>query len=427
MSFYTSLSGLKSAQNDMSSISHNLANVSTTGFKKSRAEFADVMASNFTRSPTQMIGQGSVMRGNRQQFGEGNLSQSSGALDLAISGDGFFAVKDGAAGAGLAYTRNGSFRVDGNQYVTDAQGKRLQVYPVDGSGNVVGQSIGALTDLKLAATSGTPKATGAVALNVNLGAKSALPAKTPFDRFDAASYNQATTTTVYDAGGTPMTLTSYYVRTTKPVETAAGATPDLSSSWEVHSFIGDQPLKAGTATTVPMNFDATGKLTAPTTPTTFDAFMPASGVAQQQLSLDFAGSTGQATPFKLAGQTQDGVAVGELQGVAVDEQGLVKASYSNGDARTLGQVAIVNFVNPAALRQMGDATWTATGTSGAPVATASGANGAGDLHSGMIEGSNVDITEELVGLIAAQRNFQANAKALDTAGQITESIINIRS
>ncbi|KQM96785.1 flagellar hook protein FlgE [Sphingomonas sp. Leaf25] len=425
MSFYTSLSGLKSAQNDMSSISHNLANVSTTGFKKSRAEFADVMASNFTRSPTQMIGQGSVMKANRQQFGEGNLTQSSGALDLAIAGDGFFAVK--GAGSGVNYTRNGSFRVDAEQFVTDAGGKRLQVYPVDGSGNVIGQTMGALTDLKLAETSGTAKATGEVRLNVNLAAKSTLPTNTQFDRFDASSYNQVTTTTVYDAGGNPMTMTSYFQRATAPVETAAGAAADLSGTWNVHSFIGDQPLKAGENTSVQMTFDAAGKLTTPTDAVTFGAFMPPSGVAQQQFSLNLAQSTSLATPFKVATQTQDGVAVGELQSVAVDEKGLVKASYSNGESKTLGQVAIVNFVNPAALRQLGDSTWSATGVSGQPVAGASGQNGAGDLKSGMIEGSNVDITEELVGLIAAQRNFQANAKALDTAGQITESIINIRT
>ncbi|KAK0349828.1 hypothetical protein LTR94_031491, partial [Friedmanniomyces endolithicus] len=137
MSFFTALSGLQAMQTDMATISHNLANVSTTGFKKSRAEFADVIASNLAVAPTQMVGSGTVVKGNRQQFGEGNLVQSSSSLDIAIAGDGFFALKPDPNKQGLAFTRNGSLRVDANQFVTDAQGARLQVYPVDGNGNVI--------------------------------------------------------------------------------------------------------------------------------------------------------------------------------------------------------------------------------------------------------------------------------------------------
>ncbi|MBD8677830.1 flagellar hook protein FlgE [Sphingomonas sp. CFBP 13720] len=427
MSFYTSLSGLKSAQNDMASISHNLANVATSGFKKSRAEFADVIASNFTRSPTQMIGSGSVMKANRQQFSEGSMIQSSGALDLAVSGDGFFAVKNAGVGSGVNYTRSGAFRVDADQYVTDKQGNRLQIYRVDGSGNLIGSTMGSLTDLRLPPAAGDAKATTAVALAVNINAKASVPATAGFDRFDATSYNQSTTTTVYDAGGNPMAMTSYFKRTTPPVDTVPGAPADLSGEWSVYSFIGDQPLLAGTDPSVTMTFDTSGALTAPAGTTTFASFMPASGVAEQQLTLSLAGSGSQATPFRVGNQTQDGIAIGELQGVTVDDRGLVKASYSNGEVKTLGQVALIQFANPAGLRQLGDSTWSATGVSGQPVAGASGDSGSGSIKSGMIEGSNVDITEELVGLIAAQRSFQANAKALDTAGQISESILNIRS
>ncbi|WP_430635368.1 flagellar hook-basal body complex protein [Sphingomonas hankookensis] len=156
--------------------------------------------------------------------------------------------------------------------------------------------------------------------------------------------------------------------------------------------------------------------------------MPASGVAQQQITLTIpTTSTATTKPFKVATQTQDGVAVGRLQGVTINEKGIVSASYSNGDTRALGQVAIVSFSNSAGLRQMGNSNWQATGLSGEPSFASSGENGAGSLMSGMIEGSNVDITEELVGLIAAQRNFQANSKALDTSNQITRSILDLRA
>ncbi|VVT16237.1 Flagellar hook protein FlgE [Sphingomonas sp. EC-HK361] len=426
MSFYTALSGLKAAQTDMASISHNIANASTNGFKKSRAEFADIISSSVSLSPTQMIGSGTAVKANRQQFGQGNLVQSSSSLDLAISGDGFFAVKPDPNSATVNYTRNGAFLVDANNNVTDANGNFLQVYPVDGSGNVTQASMGTLQNLTLPATSGNPKATQDVTLGVNLNAKTALPLKTPFNRLDASSYNQATTTTVYDAGGNPMTMTSYYVRDTAPIPSNPPAADDLSSTWSVYSFVGDQKMTAGGSDSVQLQFGNTGQLTAPATKTTFDAFTPASGTAQA-IALDLNASTQTAAPFKLAAQTQDGLAVGQLQGVTVDDAGIVKASFSNGDIKALGQVALINFSNPSGLRQLGDSGWASTGVSGTPIAGSAGQKGLGNLMSGTIERSNVDITEELVNLIAAQRNFQANAKALDTSSQISQTIFNIRS
>ncbi len=430
MSFYTSLSGLQASQSEMATISHNLANVSTNGFKKSRTDFADVIASSVTVAPSQQIGSGVMVKGNRQQFGQGNLLQSANALDLAVSGDGFFAVKPDPSSATVNYTRNGSFLVDANNNVTDANGNFLQVYPVDGSGNLVQASMGSLKNLTLPATSGTVKATQDVTLGVNLNAQTAVPAKTPFDRFDVSSYNQATTTSVFDAEGNPMTMTSYYVRDTAPTPTTAGAAADLTATWSVYSYVGEQKMTvgagAGGSDNVKLQFDSKGALTGPTTKTTFDSITTAGGSAQA-ISLDLTASTQTAAPFKVAKQTQDGLAVGQLQGVTVDDAGVVKASFSNGDVRALGQVALVNFSNPSGLRQIGDSGWASTGVSGVPVAGSAGQKGLGNLTSGMIERSNVDITEELVSLIAAQRNFQANSKALDTASQISQTIFNIRS
>lgn len=131
MSFYTSLSGLQASQTEMTTISHNLANVSTNGFKKSRTEFADVMANNVSLSPTQMIGSGTVVKSIQQQFGQGGAMQSTNALDLMIAGEGFFAVKTDAESSKVVFTRNGGFGVDANRYVTDSTGGYLQVYPVE--------------------------------------------------------------------------------------------------------------------------------------------------------------------------------------------------------------------------------------------------------------------------------------------------------
>src|SRR3546814_10910533 len=140
MSFYTSLRGLKASQTEMSTISHNLANVSTNGFKRSDTEFADVIASSVSVNPTKMIGSGTVVKSIRQQFSQGNLVQSESSLDLAITGDGFFAVKPSIGGAQVNYTGNGSFLVDADRYVVDGQGSHVQIYPVDGPGNVIATS-----------------------------------------------------------------------------------------------------------------------------------------------------------------------------------------------------------------------------------------------------------------------------------------------
>ena len=432
MSFYTSLSGLKASQTEMSTISHNLANVGTNGFKRSRTEFADVIASNLQTSPNQMVGSGTVVQAIRQQFTQGGLIQSGSSLDLAISGEGFFAVKTNVDSAKVSFTRNGGFLVNADRDVVDSNGGHLQVYPVDGSGAVVASGLDSVVSLRLPQTSGVPKGTENVKLAVNLSAGSAVPknsdrwsAATPyaFDRFDPTTYNQSTQTTVYDPSGNPQTMTQYFVRDTAPAAVGEG------SNWKVYSFVGDQQLgtDAGNPQPLTLSFDSSGALTAPTGATTFASFTTGGSTSEQVISLDLSkGTTQLARPFSVNDRSQDGQAVGQLDGVTVDEGGIVRASFSNGDTQALGKVALANFSNPSGLRQLGNSYWSTTGLSGEAKLGEAGDSGFGNLMSGTIERSNVDITEELVGLIAAQRNFQANAKALDTASQISQTIFNIQ-
>ena len=431
MSFYTSLSGLQAAQTELTTVSHNLANVATNGFKKSRTEFADVIASSVNTSPTQQVGSGTVVKAIRQQFAQGPFVQSASTLDIAITGDGFFAVKPQLESANVAFTRNGGFLVNDDRYVVDGQGGHLQVYPVDGSGNVVATGLESTISLRLPETSGVPEGTKNVALAVNLPSSAAIPKDASqwtstrpyaFDRFDASTYNHATSTTVYDTGGNPMTMTSYFVRD----PAATSGTP--TSKWTVYSFVGDQELVDAGGDPIELTFDNTGALTAPSTPTAYAPFTPAGSTESQAISLDFGALTTQLSqPFNVGTRSQDGKAVGQIIGVAIEKDGMVKASFSNGDVQMLGKVALVNFTNPAGLRQLGSSYWASTGLSGEAKLGAPGESGMGSLMSSTIERSNVDITEELVGLIAAQRNFQANAKALDTASQISQTIFNIRS
>lgn len=421
MSFYTSLSGLQASQTEMSTISHNLANVATSGFKKSRTDFADVIASNLSTDPRKMVGSGAVVKANRQQFSQGNLTSTSKALDLAVSGDGFFAVKTGSQTGALAYTRNGAFSVDTSRFIVDAQGSYLQAYPVDANGVVTATGADGLTAVRIPEVNGVPIATSNVALGVNLSESAAVPT-TAFNRANASTYNNSTNTTIYDAGGNAMTLTNYYVRNDDSART------DGASTWSVHSFVGDKQLMTGRSTApVQMEFAANGVLTAPAGATAFDPFTPTGSAATQPLSLNYVGSTQSPAAFSVAARSQNGATVGEFTSVVVDKSGLISATFDDGSTVPLGKVAVAGFTTPEGLRQNGTSYWTSSGVSGQALLSSAGNDGLGSLMSGTIEGSNVDITEELVGLIAAQRNFQANAKALDTASQISQTIFNIRA
>lgn len=422
MSFYTSLSGLQASQTDMNTISHNLANVSTTGFKKSRVEFSDVIASSVSTDPRKMVGSGVVVKATTQQFKEGNLQGTTNALDLAVMGEGFFTVKTTGASDTIAYTRNGAFSVDSSRNVVDAQGSFLMVYPVDGDGNVTATGEDGLTNLQLQQSSGTPVATKDVSTAINLSGTSTVNKKA-FDRTDTTTYNNSVATRIYDANGNPMTMTSYYVRSKVP-----DATTNTASTWQVYTFIGDKQLEVnGSKDPRELTFNSTGAIASPTAPIKYDDFIPLSGAAVQTISLNLANSTQLASAFAVNSKSQDGVAVGQLSGVTVNSEGLIQASFSNGDIVPLGKVALAKFSTPTGLRQIGNSYWSATGLSGSATLGSASADGFGSLMSGQIEGSNVDITEELVNLIAAQRNFQANSKALDTANQVSQTIIQIRN
>ena len=435
MSFYTSLSGLQGAQTELSTIAHNLANVSTNGFKRSRVEFGDVIASTATKSPNQLIGSGSYVKSIRQQFSQGGLQQSQSSLDLAISGEGFFVVKPNPNTSEVTFTRNGSFSVSADRLVVDSQGATVQVFPVDGNGTVVATGLDETVSLRLPQTNGTPKATTQAKVSVNLSANAPIPANDPkwtaaspyvFSRFDPETYNFASSTVIYDSVGNPNTLTNYYVRQTQP----GGVT--TTSTWLCYTFVGGQQISADPSQPDPavpltMTFDSNGVLQTPAGPTTFATFTPPNA-APQDMTVDFSIATTQRpSAFTIIAQSQDGAPIGQLQGVTVDASGLVKASFSNGQNEALGKIVLAQFANPQGLRQIGNSYWSVSGLSGDATVGQPGESGFGNLMAGAIERSNVDITEELVGLIAAQRNFQANAKAIDTATQLSQTIINIRS
>lgn len=430
MSFYTSISGLKAAQTDLSVISNNVANVGSLGFKKSRTEFGDIMSTS-PYSAGAIAGQGTQLKAITQQFTQGGTQTTDRALDVQINGQGFFVTKEGLNGNGqVSYTRAGSFGIDTDRYVTDSRGAYVQVLPVDEEGNVLSTSADTTINLKVPKEAeGTAKATTSLALALNMPT-TATPITTTFDRADPNTYNFATSATITNDKGESFQATTYYTR----ISTASTTAGDMSATWEARTYIGDSQVGNGAtpATTAPvqLKFDKDGVMTAPAAATTpgKTTLTGADGLPTSiTTTIDYAGSKASNAAFALRTFKQDGFPAGELSAVSVGKDGMVSASYSNGTTKILGKLAIATFNSPEELRQTGGGAWTESQGSGTPQFGQANSGGLGAIQSGALELSNVDMTDELVALITAQRNFQANAKAMDTATQMTQIAVNLRT
>ena len=417
MSFYTSLTGLNGAQTELSTIANNIANASTNGFKKSRVLFGDIISASPMQDPNRVIGSGTAVRSVAQQFQQGAFATSDSALDMAISGQGFFAVK--GTGGQISFTRNGAFEPTPDRYVVDGDGNRLQVFPTTSDGSVLTTALGSTHDLQLPLTSGVAQPTGTIQLSVNLPSSAAITT-TAFNPDDKTSFSSTASLTIYDTLGNPQAATVYYTKTAVPTGT------DLLHHWTAHVMVGGTELAVGGVKGVAMTFDAAGTMTTPTVATKFDSFVPDSGGGALTLSLDHGTATTQTSgAFAVAAKTQDGFAAGTLESLSIDTDGMVRISFTNGDIQIMGKIAVAMFSNPQGLKQVGNTTYVTTPESGRPVTGEAGTGGLGTVQSGSIEKSNVDLTEELVGLISAQRNYQANAKAIETDSTLLTTIIQI--
>lgn len=400
MPFRIALSGLNAASADLSVTANNVANVSTAGFKSSRAMFADVFSVG-----AQGIGNGVRVASVNQQFEQGGIDFTDNALDLAISGQGFFTLSDNGS---LVYTRAGAFGVDREGFVVNSKNQRLQIYPPSGTGTF---NTGALNDLRLITTDSAPQPTGLVEMTVNLPAGAAPPTNPVFDPLDAASYTQSTSMNVYDSLGSAHTSTYYFVK---------GAVP---GAWDVYTYIDGNAVGGAT----PLTYTSTGLLSAPAGGLIpLPAYDPGNGAAPMNITVDLGDSTQFGGPFGVNALTQDGYAAGRLASIDINPEGVVFARFTNGRSTELGKVVLSNFPNPQGLRQLGDSNWSESFSSGDAIRGEAGSASFGLLQAGALEASNVDLTEQLVNMITAQRNFQANAQMISTADSVTQTIINIR-
>ncbi|MFZ4687935.1 MAG: flagellar hook protein FlgE [Polymorphobacter sp.] len=430
MAFSTSVSGLAGAQLELATLANNIANVGTNGFKRSRVAFGDIISNSPLQNPSRVIGSGTNVRSVAQQFQQGAIETSDSALDLAISGQGFFTVKGNSGDGQVTFSRNGSFAVDADRYVIDSAGRRLQLFPTTTDGSILTTDLTATLSARLPLTSGVPQATSTIKLAVNLPADAVIIPDKPiftasnpyvFNPNDPTTFNNSTSVTIFDSLGNPLAANIYYVKTAVPT---AG---DPTHKWTAHVLVGSSELEIAGVKGIPMTFDTAGALTTPATPVLFDNFTPASGGQVIALSVDHGvATTQQSGAFSRATIEQDGFPSGQLESVAVDGSGTLRASFTNGEVQTLGKVAVAIFANPQGLKQVGDASYVSTPNSGSAITGEAGRNGIGAILSGSLERSNVDLTIELVGLIAAQRNFQANAKAMETDTTLLQTIINLR-
>ncbi|GAB4214707.1 MAG: flagellar hook protein FlgE [Rhodoferax sp.] len=424
MSFQTGLSGLNASARNLDVIGHNIANANTTGFKNSRSEFAALISTALSSATSGGIGIGVETQTVAQQFTQGNISTTNNNLDVAINGSGFFqlTLNDGSP----AYTRDGSFKLDKDGYIRTNTGANLMGYPTDTAGNATSVTLQALqlpTSAPIPAT-----ATTTINAQFNLDARAKGPTATatagdpPVPR---STYG--TSVDVYDSQGVATTASFYFVKTDNPNE------------WEVY----DSLTSATPITT--MTFDANGALTAPTStiatgvnagkfgvtltsPTTFASANPndADGFLDGPIDFVFNGATQYGTAFSVSSLTQDGYTAGELTGLNIGEDGVITARYSNGQTQASGQIALADFRNLQGLVPLGGNAWGATVASGLPVGGAPGQGKMGLLRSGALEESNVDLTQELVNMMTAQRAYQANAQTIKTQDQIMSTLVNLR-
>ncbi|MGE8477709.1 Flagellar hook protein FlgE [Pseudomonas fluorescens] len=447
MSFNIGLSGLYAANKQLDVTGNNIANVNTNGFKSSRTEFADVYAgANRLGVGKNQIGNGVRLAAVSQQFSQGDVNNTGNVLDMGIQGRGFFVLSDNGT---QVYTRAGAFQNNKDNFVVTSDGLRLQGYAADSNGKI---QKGILTDLKIDTSSLAPKATTLIDQGINLNSSATsipLPATPPgagdivFDPADETSYTKSFPTKVFDSQGNEHTMEQFYRKTGK-------------NEWTMYTLVdGRNPMDptstaplVGTVSfnedgsVASMTADQTGLPTGAEWSVTNNVFSMKGWIPAEKDGAGNWGSNGSAgnpdgmrlsmnsttsynTETARMSQSQDGYATGVLSSLSIDSTGVMFASFSNQQSRAIGQVALASFANEQGLQQIGGTRWTETFASGIPGVDAPKTGTLGGVESNSLEASNVNLTQELVELIKAQSNYQANAKTISTESTIMQTTIQM--
>jgi len=388
-SLYSGISGLRSHQTMLDVTGNNIANVNTVGFKSSAVQFQDTLSQvvkNGTGAQVEaggtnpaQVGLGVQVAAISTNFAQGSAQATGKGTDLMIAGAGFFLTQSGTE---TRYTRNGAFDFDSLGRLVSADGSFVQGRTADAAGKIpVGAAVGNIT-LPLQAT-----IPGKATTLANLGGN--LPADV------AVGTALSREITVYDAVGNESKLDVTFTKT------AAG--------WDVGDGIPANP-------TSPLAFDAQGKISVPAAGT-----MVVGGV-----TLDLSKVTGFAKLTTIAVNSQDGSKPGTLTAYTISGNGTVLGTFSNGETRSIAQIALATFSNPGGLEKAGGSSYRASGNSGQPVLGAAGDPGFGQITGGYLEMSNVDLSQEFTNLIVAQRGFQANARIITTSDEVLQELTNLK-
>ncbi|MEE1672876.1 flagellar hook protein FlgE [Agarivorans aestuarii] len=445
MSFNIALSGINASQKDLDVTANNIANVNTIGFKESRAEFADVYATSIFSNARTAVGNGVKTADVAQQFHQGSLNFTQNALDMAISGEGFFVTASDLTTQTREFTRAGAFKLNADNFIVNSQGQYLQGYTVNSSGTPSAVSMAATSAIQISAEVGNPTMTSQVDMSFNLPSSGTTHDIGDFDPTDSNTYTSATSVTVYDSQGGSHVAETFFIKD----DTTA-------NTWHKLIYIDGQPVDVagGTANTpnpgnanpnIPasatLTFDNTGAL-ASTAPLIIETVplgtAPPSGPGgvwdpvtgsvdpTQTITFNLNGPTQYNSAFEVSSLSQDGSTVGKLTGIDIGPDGLVVASYSNGETTNIAKVSVAKFANNQGLSQIGDTAWQQTQLSGEAIAGEGNSGTFGKINSASLEQANVNLTEQLVNLISAQRNFQANSRALEVNSTLQQTIIQIR-
>ncbi|MGF6089440.1 flagellar hook protein FlgE [Pseudomonas sp. 18173] len=442
MSFNIGLSGLYAANKQLDVTGNNIANVATTGFKSSRAEFEDVYSATRLGTGSKTVGNGVRLANVSQQFGQGDVSNTGNVLDMGIQGNGFFVLSNNGS---LTYTRAGTFKTDKDGYVTNSDGTaRLQGYGVDSNGKIVN---GVLTDLRIDTSNLAPKSTNLVSSTINLDSTSPVIDQTvaanKFDPSKTETFTKSFSTPVFDTQGNQHPMDQYMVKTGP-------------NTWDTYTLIdGRNPDGTDPKVIAPipstMKFDSSGKLVSVSTPVTPPTTPPTSVISSDLkitnwtpgsvtngvwtangASADPAGMTiSMANTSQFNADTarsipsQNGYATGQITNLTIDGSGVLLANFSNNQTKPIGQISLASFTNEQGLQPVGGTSWKETYASGIPGYDAPETGTLGSIVSNSLEESNVNLTNELVDLIKAQSNYQANAKTISTQSTIMQTIIQM--
>ena len=406
MSFFAiPLSGLLASQDELTSVSNNLSNLDTVGYKDQNVSFADVFAQGNVSggvAPVQ-TGLGVQVNSSTSDFTNGSTSSTGVPSNMALTGAGFFITQQ--ADGSTNYTRAGNFVTNSAGQITDPNGNLVLGYPAV---NGVVSPAGALQPIQVGAGLVTPAvATTSFSFTANLNANSAAGATT------------SSPIQVFDSLGNAHTLTINYTNA------STAATPN---QWS-YSITADGVAATGAGSSGTLTFDSSGKLISPTGNVSPITFTPADGAAPVTLSwnLNGTGTAPTITQTNLAnstsGPTQNGYASGSLSSYTIQPDGTIEGAFSSGQTVAIGQVAVASFANTQGLVRVGNNNYQVSHDSGPAQVGVAGTSGRGTITGGYVEQSNVDVASQFARMIVAQQAYQSNAKVVTTFDQVSQATI----